>query len=100
MPSPTHIYEPLSSENAALVLVDHQVGLMSGVRDYSADGWNTVSQIIETFKTKKVKAARFTDPEAPPLVPRRAPPSDLYPSWSAAGGVGCSIETGSAEQRH
>src|SRR5215831_16563578 len=28
-------YEPLNSENAALVLVDHQVGLMSGVRDYS-----------------------------------------------------------------
>src|SRR5262250_1447030 len=31
-----HTYEPLTSENAALVLVDHQVGLMSGVRDYSA----------------------------------------------------------------
>ena len=28
-------YERLTSENAALVLVDHQVGLMSGVRDYS-----------------------------------------------------------------
>ena len=28
-------YVPLSSENAALVLVDHQVGLMTGVRDYS-----------------------------------------------------------------
>jgi nicotinamidase-related amidase len=28
-------YEPLNFENAALVLVDHQVGLMSGVRDYS-----------------------------------------------------------------
>jgi nicotinamidase-related amidase len=28
-------YEPLTSENAALILVDHQVGLMSGVRDYS-----------------------------------------------------------------
>jgi nicotinamidase-related amidase len=28
-------YEPLTSENAALVLIDHQVGLMSGVRDYS-----------------------------------------------------------------
>jgi nicotinamidase-related amidase len=28
-------YEPLSSENAALVLIDHQVGLMTGVRDYS-----------------------------------------------------------------
>lgn len=30
-----HPYEPLTSENAALVLVDHQVGLMSGIRDYS-----------------------------------------------------------------
>src|SRR6201997_1771935 len=28
-------YEPLTSENAGLVLVDHQVGLMTGVRDYS-----------------------------------------------------------------
>jgi len=28
-------YEPLTSETAALVLVDHQVGLMTGVRDYS-----------------------------------------------------------------
>src|SRR6201993_5208800 len=30
-----HSYEPLTSENAALILVDHQVGLMTGVRDYS-----------------------------------------------------------------
>jgi hypothetical protein len=28
-------YEPLTSEKAALVLIDHQLGLMSGVRDYS-----------------------------------------------------------------
>ncbi len=28
-------YDPLTSKNAALVLVDHQIGLMSGVRDYS-----------------------------------------------------------------
>src|ERR1700739_4271332 len=28
-------YDPLTSGNAALVLVDHQVGLMTGVRDYS-----------------------------------------------------------------
>lgn len=28
-------YQPLTSDNAALVLVDHQVGLMTGVRDYS-----------------------------------------------------------------
>ena len=27
--------EPLTKENAALVLVDHQVGLMTGIRDYS-----------------------------------------------------------------
>jgi hypothetical protein len=28
-------YVPLTSDNAALLLVDHQVGLMTGVRDYS-----------------------------------------------------------------
>src|ERR1700737_3946730 len=28
-------YEPLTSENAAPVLGDHQIGLMTGVRDYS-----------------------------------------------------------------
>ena len=32
---PTRPYEPLTSENVALVLIDHQVGLMTGVRDYS-----------------------------------------------------------------
>jgi nicotinamidase-related amidase len=31
----TRPYEPLTAENAALVLIDHQVGLLSGVRDYS-----------------------------------------------------------------
>jgi nicotinamidase-related amidase len=35
MPNSTRSYDPLTSDNAALVLVDHQVGLMSGVRDYS-----------------------------------------------------------------
>src|ERR1700726_4498839 len=35
MSSPMRPYEPLTSENAALVLIDHQVGLMTGVRDYS-----------------------------------------------------------------
>jgi nicotinamidase-related amidase len=35
MSNPNHPYEPLTSENAALVLVDHQVGLITGVRDYS-----------------------------------------------------------------
>src|SRR5260370_7715464 len=35
MSDPTRPYEPLTSENAALILIDHQVGLMTGVRDYS-----------------------------------------------------------------
>src|SRR6058998_271887 len=35
MSNQIHPYEPLTSENAALVLVDHQIGLMTGVRDYS-----------------------------------------------------------------
>src|SRR6516165_12673 len=35
MTSQAHPYEPLTSQNAALVLIDHQVGLMTGVRDYS-----------------------------------------------------------------
>ena len=35
MPNSARSYEPLSSENAALILIDHQVGLLSGVRDYS-----------------------------------------------------------------
>lgn len=35
MSDTTRPYEPLTSENTALVLIDHQVGLMTGVRDYS-----------------------------------------------------------------
>ncbi|HEY4259242.1 MAG TPA: isochorismatase family protein [Schlesneria sp.] len=30
-----HTYERLTADNAALVLADHQIGLMTGVRDYS-----------------------------------------------------------------
>ena len=41
MSDPTRPYEPLTSENAALVLIDHQVGLMTGVRDYSTGELNT-----------------------------------------------------------
>ena len=32
MNSQAQPYQPLTSENAAVVLVDHQVGLMTGVR--------------------------------------------------------------------
>jgi nicotinamidase-related amidase len=34
MNSPSRPYTPLTSDNAAVVLVDHQIGLMTGVRDY------------------------------------------------------------------
>jgi hypothetical protein len=40
----TNPYEPLTSQNAALVLVDHQVGLMTGVRDYST-GFGTIENL-------------------------------------------------------
>ncbi len=40
MTNQNRLYEPLTSQNAALVLVDHQVGLMSGVRDYSTGELN------------------------------------------------------------
>src|SRR5579862_7517546 len=35
MSDPIRPHDPLTADNAALVLVDHQVGLMTGVRDYS-----------------------------------------------------------------
>jgi len=35
MSSQPRSYEPLTSDNAALVLIDHQVGLLTGVRDIS-----------------------------------------------------------------
>jgi nicotinamidase-related amidase len=55
MPNPTRSYEPLTSENAALVLVDHQVGLMSGVRDYSiADLKHNVIGLAKSAKALKL----------------------------------------------
>jgi nicotinamidase-related amidase len=35
MTNQARFYEPLTAQNAALVLIDHQVGLMTGVRDIS-----------------------------------------------------------------
>jgi len=35
MTNHTRLSEPLTAQNAALVLIDHQVGLMTGVRDIS-----------------------------------------------------------------
>jgi nicotinamidase-related amidase len=53
--NPAHPYEPLTSENSALVLVDHQVGLMSGVRDYSiAELKHNVVGLARAAKALKV----------------------------------------------
>jgi nicotinamidase-related amidase len=48
-------YVPLSSDNAALVLVDHQVGLLSGVRDISvAELKNNVVSLARAMRALKV----------------------------------------------
>jgi nicotinamidase-related amidase len=61
MPDPTRIYEPLTSENAALVLIDHQVGLMSGVRDYAiAELKHNVVGLAKAAKTLKLPIVATT----------------------------------------
>jgi nicotinamidase-related amidase len=60
---PDHIrpYEPLSSENAALVLVDQQVGLMTGVRDYSiAELTHNVVALAKAGKALKLPIVMTT----------------------------------------
>jgi nicotinamidase-related amidase len=48
-------YEPLTSENAALILVDHQMGLMTGVRDYSTGELkHNVVALAKAAKTLKL----------------------------------------------
>lgn len=48
----THTYEPLTRDNAAVVLVDHQVGLMTGVRDYSTG--ELKHNVVALAKTARV----------------------------------------------
>jgi nicotinamidase-related amidase len=60
---PDHIrpYEPLTSENAALVLVDQQVGLMTGVRDYSiAELTHNVVALAKAGKALKLPIVMTT----------------------------------------
>src|SRR5947199_9641740 len=45
-------YTPLTSDNSALVLVDHQVGLMSGVRDYETE--ELKHNVVALAKASKV----------------------------------------------
>src|SRR6266478_757609 len=43
MSEPIRPYEPLTTENAALVLIDHQVGLMTGVAIIRRESSSTTS---------------------------------------------------------
>src|ERR1700740_3274578 len=55
MTNQIRLYDPLTSENAALVLVDHQVGLMTGVRDYSTGELkHTVLGVAKAAKALKL----------------------------------------------
>lgn len=48
-------YVPLSSDNAALVLVDHQVGLLTGVRDFTlAELKSNVVSLAKAMRALKV----------------------------------------------
>ncbi len=48
-------YIPLSSENAALVLVDHQIGLLTGVRDITvAELKSNVVSLAKAMRILKV----------------------------------------------
>src|SRR6202162_5889181 len=48
-------YVPLSSDNAALVLIDHQVGLLTGVRDITvAELKSNVVSLAKAMRTLKV----------------------------------------------
>lgn len=48
-------YQPLTADNAALILVDHQIGLMTGVRDYSTGELkHNVVALAKAAKTLKL----------------------------------------------
>jgi len=54
-------YVPLSSENAALVLIDHQVGLLTGVRDITvAELKSNVVSLAKAMRILKVPTIVMT----------------------------------------
>src|SRR2546422_10850097 len=46
-------YEPLTADNAALILVDHQIVLMTGVRDYETG--ELKRNVVALAKAAKVR---------------------------------------------
>src|SRR2546430_46143 len=56
-------YIPLSSDNAALVLVDHQLGLLTGVRDIPLNNVVSLAKAMQILKvwvrcSKRISGAR------------------------------------------
>ena len=49
------VYEPLTFQDAALVLVDHQAGLTTGVQDYSTGElkWREYSPVQYSRATRR-----------------------------------------------
>jgi nicotinamidase-related amidase len=66
-------YEPLTSQNAALILVDHQVGLMTGVRDYSTGELKhnvvALAKAAKALKLPIVVATKARDSMWGPTIP-------------------------------
>ena len=61
MKTSIHNPEPLTRDNAALVLVDHQVGLMTGIRDYSvAELKHNVVGLAKAAKTLNIPIVTTT----------------------------------------
>ena len=73
MSDPTRPYVPLTSENAALVLIDHQVGLMTGVRDYSTGELKhnvvALAKAAKALKLPIVVTTTARDDATPNVVP-------------------------------
>jgi hypothetical protein len=62
MSEPTRPYEPLTSENAALDLVDHQVGLMTGSRLFTGELKHNVVALTPPFRG--TAASRLQRPDS------------------------------------
>src|SRR5882724_998019 len=66
-------YERLTSENAALLLVDHQTGLSNGVQDQSAPEYMTavagLVKLAKAFKLPTVVTTSASDGPNGPILP-------------------------------
>ena len=82
-------YSPLTADNSALVLVDHQVGLMTGVRDYeTGELKHNVVALAKAAKVLRIPTVVTTTARDSAIVahrhipskPRRAPRRRPTPS--------------------